>query len=162
MSRPKSASTGVFGVDTVIAGGLTSFGLSRLRRPRRGRRDGTARRCRRRPFGRARRAHGEPCRRACAGWSPRPGSPPSAPSAAWTPRSSRPAATRSNSSRRGAHHGHRRLRDERARPHPVRPRSAGQRMQGQDSITVAGLRGRAAIPLIVTCQCAVARQVVAP
>ena len=36
-------------------------------------------------------------------------------------------------SRPGAHRGHRRLRDERARPHPVRPRGAGQWLRGPGS-----------------------------
>lgn len=58
------------------------------------------RRCRGRPFGRAHRAHDELRRRAVAGWSPGPRSPPSAPAVAWTPRSSQPAATGSDSSRR--------------------------------------------------------------
>jgi hypothetical protein len=43
-------------------------------------------------------------------------------------------------SRPGAHRGHRRLRDERARPRPVRPRVRVSGCEARESITVAGLR----------------------
>jgi hypothetical protein len=89
-------------------------------------------------------------------------------------------------SRPGAHHGHRRLRDERARPHPVRPRGAGQRLpgpgvdhrgrgcersaatsssatpRGTSTLLVVALQACGLDPLIVICRCAVARRVVAP